>query len=491
MGWWGIPVSPQTYNVSFFVYPDQVRNQYNPSTSITVSLQSNLTGEVWASTTIPAQQWNVVNWTFVETQIVSTVSAPNSNNSLAITFDPVAAQGQTYYFDQISLFGPTFKGYPNGLRQDLAQNIYDLGPKFLRWPGGNNIEGYSIQRRWKWWETIGPLQYRWPRPGNWGKSSSHLTSLLTYVEYYNTNGLGLLEFLEWTEAMEMQNVLAIYSGYSLGDSDEGNADEYPATASAMEQLLQEALNELEFCTGSTSTYWGAKRAEYGHPAPFDIKYVEIGNEDWFGQNYPFRFKYLYDGLKAAYPNITYISTAYNENAGYTIDIPPGAMWDTHHYEPPAFFIDSFDFWDNWQEATNNTDVTVFVGEYSVFQIDTPSEVDDFSDPPDIHIFYPRLLSAIAEGVYLLGAERNPLVVKLTSYAPSLQNWNWYNWTPNLIAFDADPSHTVLSVSYYLQKLFNAYRGTESVQVTNTQGDFGPLYWASSVDGDESVFLKVM
>jgi alpha-N-arabinofuranosidase len=168
-GWWGIPVSPQTYTVSFYIYPDQVRNQGNPSTSITVSLQSTLTDEVWASTTIPAQSWNVVNWTYVEAKIVSKVSAPNSNNSLAITFDPVAANGQTYYFDQISLFGETFKGYGNGLRKDLAQNIYDLGPKFLRWPGGNNIEGYSIQRRWKWWETIGPLEQRWPRPGNWGK----------------------------------------------------------------------------------------------------------------------------------------------------------------------------------------------------------------------------------------------------------------------------------------------------------------------------------
>jgi alpha-N-arabinofuranosidase len=168
MGWWGIPVSPQTYNVSFFIYPDQVRNQFSLNTSITVSLQSNITGEIWASTVIPAQSWNVVNWTYVEAQIFNTVSAPDSNNSLAITFDPITASGQTYYFDQISLFAETFKGYKNGLRKDLAQNIYDLGPKFLRWPGGNNIEGYSIQRRWKWWETIGPLENRWARPGNWG-----------------------------------------------------------------------------------------------------------------------------------------------------------------------------------------------------------------------------------------------------------------------------------------------------------------------------------
>jgi alpha-N-arabinofuranosidase len=291
--------------------------------------------------------------------------------------------------------------------------------------------------------------------------------------------------------MGMENVLAIYSGYSLGDSAQGNADEYPSTAEAMYPILKEALDELEFCMGSVDTYWGAKRAEYGHPEPFVIKYVEIGNEDWFGQNYPFRFKYLYEGLKAAYPDIIYISTAYDENAGYTIDLPKGSMWDTHHYEPPRFFISRFDFWDNWQESTNNTDVTVLIGEYSVLQVDTPSGIDDWSFPPDIHIFYPRMVSALAEGVYLLGAERNPNVVKMSSYAPSLQNWNWFNWTPNLMAFDANPANTVLSVSFYLQKLFNAYRGTESVQVTNPQGDFGPLYWAATVNGEKSVYLKVM
>ena len=171
-GWWGIPVSPQTYNVSFWIYPDQVRNQGTPSTSITVSLQSNLTGEIYASTVIPAQDWNVVNWTYVSTEIVSTVTAPSINNTLAITFDSSITAGQTYYFSQVSLFGETFKGYQNGLRKDLAEVIYDIKPKFLRWPGGNNIEGYSIQTRWKWWETIGPLSERWSRPGNWGELHS-------------------------------------------------------------------------------------------------------------------------------------------------------------------------------------------------------------------------------------------------------------------------------------------------------------------------------
>lgn len=170
VGWWGIPVTPQTYNVSFYILPDQAKNFANPSSSITVSLKSNITEEVWASTVIPAQNWNVINWTYVEAQIVCNVTAPNSNNSFALTFDGPETAGSTYFFSIISLFGETFKDYKNGLRKDLGEVIYDHGAKFLRWPGGNNIEGFSIQRRWKWWETIGPLKDRWARPGNWRKS---------------------------------------------------------------------------------------------------------------------------------------------------------------------------------------------------------------------------------------------------------------------------------------------------------------------------------
>jgi len=173
LGWWGIPVSPQVYNVSFYIYPRQPTNYLKPNATVTVSLQSNTTGEVWASVVIPTQNWNIVNWTYVEAQIHCTNTAPDTNNTLAITFDGKETAGRTYYFSMISLFGETFKGYKNGLRKDIAETIHDIGAKFLRWPGGNNLEGFSIQRRWKWWETIGPLKDRWSRPGDWRKFSSH------------------------------------------------------------------------------------------------------------------------------------------------------------------------------------------------------------------------------------------------------------------------------------------------------------------------------
>jgi len=156
----------------------------------------------------------------------------------------------------------------------------------------------------------------------------------------------------------------------------------------------------------------------------------VGNEDFFSTTYSYRLPILYNGIKAVYPNITLISTAFDEPelviTGANISIPAGAMYDYHVYQEPSWFLDNFDMWDNWQEATNNSDVTVLLGEYSCIQIDTPDQQVNYSFPANEHIYYPRLMSAIAESVYALSAERNPNVVKMSSYAPSLENRNFVN-----------------------------------------------------------------
>ncbi|KAF2492145.1 putative vacuolar segregation protein [Lophium mytilinum] len=471
-GWWGMDISPQKYKASFYVLANYPRYKGN-STTFTVSLRSNLTGEVWARTELPTVKVDTLDYIQLNATISNESRAPNSNNTFAVTMDASEVAGQTFYFDLISLFPETFKDRPNGLRKDLANALYDMKPKFLRFPGGNNLEGVSPQTRWKWWKTIGPLKNRPGRSiANWN--------------YANTDGLGLLEYLEWTEDMEIEPVLAVYSGFSLDIWGEDGAS-YPE--SRMHEVLQEALDELEYCTGPTTTKYGALRASHGHPTPFKIQFVEIGNEDWFSSTYPHRFYYLYNGLKAAYPEITLISTAYNENADYNISIPTGGMWDTHHYEEPHYFLENFDFYDNWQQATNNTDVGVLLGEYSVKQLDSPDGAVNWSAPG---LPLPQMVSAIAEGVYALGGERNPNTVRMSSYAPSLQNLNWYNWVPDMIAFTADPAQTLLSASYWQQWLFARFRGAQTLPVTNTKGDFGPLFWASSVNREDTeVYLKVI
>jgi alpha-N-arabinofuranosidase len=220
--------------------------------------------------------------------------------------------------------------------------------------------------------------------------------------------------------MSITPILAVYAGFSL-DPYGNKGTSYPT--SRMGEVIQEALDELEYCMGATTTKYGALRAQHGHLDPFTIKFVEIGNEDWFSDTYPYRWEALYAALKKVYPEITYISTTFDEAKGYKMALPPGTMWDTHHYEEPHYFLKNFDFYDNWQEKTNNSGVGVLLGEYSVFQIDTPSGNVDFGRPKEKHVTFPRLLSAIAEGVYALGGERNPGVVKMSSYAPSLQNLN--------------------------------------------------------------------
>lgn len=468
-GFWGMDVRPQTYNASFYARTYGIQDDVN-TTTITLSLRSNTTGEVWAKTQLGPTKLSAFEYQQYEAQIANTATAPTSNNSFAITWNAAEAAGNTYFIDLVSLFPETYKN--TKIRKDLGQLIEDLGTKFFRFPGGNNLEGQSIDTRWKWNETIGPLIDRPGRPlADWG--------------YSNTNGLGLMEFLELCEAAHLQPLLGVYAGYSLDHTS------YPEDR--MQSVLDDILNELEFLLGDTSTTWGAKRAAYGHPEPYELNYVEIGNEDWFSETYPYRFPILYDGIKKAYPHLTLISTAFDENADYNISVPSGAMWDKHDYQTPSFFLENFDLFDNWQEdVAPNPNVTVFIGESSVYQYDVPSGNVNFSRPEGIHIAYPNLISAIGEGVYLLGAERNPNTVRFSTYAPSFANLNSENWTPNLITFTANPDETVKSSSYYMEQLFARHHGYQTVPVTTVSGDFNPLWWVADIDEQETkVHFKVI
>jgi len=472
-GWWGFDVTPQTYNVSFYV--NAVNKTYNGTTQFSANFRSNATGQVLASGQSNSVAIDTFGFSAVNFTIKNNVTAPNSNNTFEITFDGSKLAGQTLYFGLFSLFPETFKNRQNGLRKDLAEAFYAIKPKFLRFPGGNNIEGQSIPTRWKWNETIGPLIDRPGRIGDWG--------------YYNTDGLGLMEYMYWCEDMELEPILAVYSGYSLDGSS------YPENA--MQEVLDNIMAEMEFLLGNTSTYWGGKRAEYGHPEPYKINTVEIGNEDMFSCTYYYRFPFLYKALSAAYPNIRFMSTQFQENGGggynpackYNISLPAGSDYDYHVYNTPSFFLNNFDKWDNFEAINNLTDINIMLGEYSVFQLDTTSQYVNYSDPPDIHPQYPQMIHALGEAVYQLSAERNPQLIKYSAYAPSLQNRNKYVWTPNLISFDAEYNETVPTTSYWQQWLFSHYRGTQNVPV---EGTLNPLYWVGNVDNSTGDFyLKIV
>lgn len=268
-GFWGMKVSPQMYNASFYAQTNGFR--WNATvTHFDISLRDNGTDKIFASESIPLDKSTMpVPWTYnhFTSRLLCNATAPSTANAFALTMDAKEARGQTFYFTLISLFPETYKNRPKGLRPDLASGLEAANFKFLRFPGGNNLEGYSIQRRWKWWETIGPLKDRPGRVGDWN--------------YFNTDGLGLMEYMYWCEDMDLVPVLGVYAGFSLDvvNWDAGNstdANELPI--SMMGPILQEALDELEFLVGAEETYWGGKRAEYGHPEPFEVPFVEIGNE---------------------------------------------------------------------------------------------------------------------------------------------------------------------------------------------------------------------
>ena len=202
----------------------------------------------------------------------------------------------TLWLQNVSLFPPTYKNRENGNRADIMELLAAMKPKFLRFPGGNYLEGNAFNQRFNWKETIGPVEQRPGHPSPWG--------------YWSTDGLGLLEFAEWCEDLDMEPLLGVFAGYCLGRGG------VIAAGPKLEPYVQEALEEIEYLIGDAkTTKWGAQRAKDGHPKPFKMTYVEVGNEDWFDRSgpdrngtYDGRFAQFYDAIKKKYPHLKVISS---------------------------------------------------------------------------------------------------------------------------------------------------------------------------------------
>ncbi|HLK58293.1 MAG TPA: hypothetical protein VKU00_17130, partial [Chthonomonadaceae bacterium] len=237
-GYWGIPVKSETrFRASF--YARAAREFIGP---VTLTIQSTDGAVVFASATVPHL---TTDWKQYTVTLKTGKVAPTVNARFALTVD----RPGTVWFSLVSLFPPTWKNQPNGFRLDLMQMLVDLKPAFLRFPGGNYVEGNTIATRFDWKKTIGPLTERPGHPSPWG--------------YRSTDGMGLLEFLLWCEDMGAEPVLAVYAGYSL-------RGEHVNAGSELEPYIQDALDEIEYVAGSEITQWGAKRVKDGHPAPFKL-----------------------------------------------------------------------------------------------------------------------------------------------------------------------------------------------------------------------------
>ncbi|KAF1959288.1 glycoside hydrolase, partial [Byssothecium circinans] len=457
-GYWGIAVSRQKYTGSFWV-----KGAYNGS--FTASLKSNLTDEVFGS--VEVQSKSVANeWIEHVFELVPEKDAPNSNNSFSVAFDPTSTEGGALDFNLISLFPPTYKNRKNGLRVDIAEALAEMNPHFLRFPGGNMLEGHTLDTYWDWKDTLGPLKDRPGFQGVWG--------------YQQTHGLGLVEYLEWAEDMGSQIVLAVWAGLALDGGVIPQEDLQP--------FIDDALNEIEFVCGPANSTWGSRRAELGHPEPFELNYVEVGNEDWLA-GYPggwnsyrqYRFPMFYDAITAAYPNIQVIASGAtsdpapegetkgpNTVEGLDFSRTPGAIGDYHPYREPDELVFEFDRFDN--------DIGHIIGEVAATHVNGAT-------PPRWNgplYKYPWWIGAVGEAISLIGYERNSDRIPGTFYAPVLKNVNRFQWPITLLQYSADPKMTTRAVTWYCWSLF-AHHPISHTLPTSSNSSYGPLYWVAGKD----------
>ncbi len=410
-GYWGIPIRPKTsYQASFYA---KAANGFTGP--LTVALTSADGKKVFARADVSGLTGE---WKKFEVTLKTKNVKPSKDNQFTLT----TARPGTVWLQQVSLFPPTFARRANGNRPDLMQLLAGMQPKFLRFPGGNYLEGNEIATRFDWKKTIGDVAQRSGHYNDgWG--------------YWSTDGLGLLEFLGWCEDLKMQPVLAVYAGYSMHQR-------HVAPGADLEPYVQDALDEIEYVTGDATTKWGAQRAQDGHPAPFVLNYVEVGNEDWFDRSgsYDGRFAQIFDAIKAKYPQLQVIATA-------KVKTRTPDLLDEHYYrsqeEMEAHALD----YDTYSR-TNRT--KIFCGEWAT-RVGAPT---------------PNMAGALGDAAWMTGMERNSDLVLISCYAPLFVNVSTANkprsqdgsmqWKTDLIGYDALTSYG--SPAYYAQQMFSTRHG---------------------------------
>ena len=423
-GYWGIPVKPDTeYRASFYA-----KAAPGFDGSVTVSIQSDDGGTIYARGEVAglSQGWKRYDVTLTTGELTETTKA-----RYVLTTD---RPGEVW-FSIVSLFPPTFDNQPNGFRPDIMKMLIALHPKFLRFPGGNYLEGNTIADRFDWKKTIGPLKDRPGHEGPWG--------------YRSSDGLGLLEFLLWCRDMHAEPVLAVYAGYSLDGK-------HVAPGKELEPFVRSALDEIEYVTGPVTSKWGAIRAQDGYPAPFPLHYVEIGNEDFFDQSgsYNARFTQFYDAIKAKYPNIQIISTIGTNEPSYqrVSSVMPDVL-DEHYYEWYLWFIVHAQ---NHFKDYHRSGPKIMVGEWASYETTFPPwSAQSRQEPPT-----PDMAAALGDAAWTTAMERNSDLVIMNAYAPLLVNVNpgARQWRPDLIGFNG--LHVFGSPSYYAIEMFSSNLGNE-------------------------------
>ena len=404
----------------------------------------------------------------------ASVRATDTNNKAHLNL--LMEGSGTLDVDLVSLYPKdTWQNRENGLRYDLVKLLKEMKPGFLRFPGGCIVEGRYLDQRYQWKTTIGDLDdrrliiNRWNTEFNWRSTP----------DYYQSFGLGYFEYFLLSEDIGAEPLPILNCGMAC----QFNSSEL-APLEDLDHYIQDAIDLIEFANAPVTTAWGKKRAELGHPAPFNLKMIGVGNEQW-GPQYVERYEKFARAIKQKYPNIALVSSAGPAPDGERFDFLWSKMRelkadliDEHYYMAPKWFRDNAGRYDNYPR----TGPKVFAGEYAAQSVGIAS--------PDNRNNWE---CALSEAAFVTGLDRNADVVRMSSYAPLFGHLDAWQWTPNMIWFDNLRSYA--TPNYYVQKVFSVNRGTKILPVLldgSAKNGQGELFTSASLDepGGE-VILKVV
>jgi alpha-N-arabinofuranosidase len=382
-----------------------------------------------------SKEWKTYTSQFTATQT-------ETKAKLKITFEGTG----TIDLDMISLFPEdTWKNRKNGLRKDLVQLLYDIKPGFLRFPGGCIVEGRILADRYQWKKSVGNVEDRKTMMNRWNVEFSHKQT----PDYFQSFGLGFYEYFQLSEDIGATPLPIL----SCGMACQYNTGQL-APLEELDPYVQDALDLIEFANGSEDTAWGKLRSDMGHPKPFGLQYIGVGNEQW-GPDYIDRYKVFEKAIKAKYPNIIIVSGSGPSPDGEHFDYAmeelkklDAQLIDEHYYKSPQWFRENATRYDKYDRKGPK----IFAGEYAAQSVSgaNPNNRNNWE-------------CAFSEAAFMTGLERNADVVNLTSYAPLMAHEDAWQWTPDMIWFNNLEAYG--SANYYVQKLFSTNKGTDLLTIS--------------------------
>mgnify|MGYP000523464581 FL=1 len=388
------------------------------------------------------------------------------------------ASRQTVDLEHISLFPvDTWQGHENGLRKDLVQALADIKPGVFRFPGGCIVEGTDIASRYDWKKSVGMVENRPLNENRWQYTFPHRF----FPDYYQSYGLGFYEFFQLSEEIGAEPLPVLSCGLAC-QFQNPNMDAHVPLCD-LDSYIQDALDLIEFANGAVDTPWGKIRADMGHPAPFNLKLIGIGNEQW-GKEYPEHLEPFVKAIRKKYPDIKIVGSSGPDSEGEQFDY----LWpemkslkadlvDEHFYRPEAWFLSQGARYDNYDRKGPK----VFAGEYACH-----------GKGKKWNHFHASLL----EAAFMTGLERNADIVHMATYAPLFAHVEGWQWRPDMIWFDN--LNSVCTVSYYVQQLFATHKGTNVLSltmnkkpVTGAEGQNGLFASAVCDKNKNEIIVKVV